>query len=164
MLGPFEHHLCYDLSGYPKTEFTKEVSLFGRILQIVDVYDAITSPRAYHVESCSPPQALEHLLDGAGRAFDLILTKVFIAMMGAYPAGTLLHLGTGEIGLVMDYPQKKGASMPRVILLEEGEEGIKKGEVVNLEEKSSEQDLQRRKIQGFYHPNTYGINAADFLL
>lgn len=164
MLGPFEHHLCFDLSGYPETEFTKEVSLFGRILQIVDVYDAITSPRAYHDESCSPPKALEHLLDGAGKEFDMILTKVFIAMMGAYPTGTLLHLGTGEMALVMDYPQKKGTSMPRVILLEEGEEGIKKGEVVNLEEKSSEKSLLRRKILGFYHPNTYGINSADFLL
>jgi len=164
MLGPFEHHLCYDLSGYPETEFMEEVSLFGRILQIVDVYDAITSPRAYHVDSCSPPNALEHLLDGAGKEFDLILTKVFIAMMGAYPTGTLLHLGTGEKALVMDYPQKKGSSMPRVILLKEEEGEIKKGEVVNLEEKRSDQDLQRRNILGFYHPSTYGINAADFLL
>ncbi len=34
---PFEHHLNPDLSGYPKTHFTKGVSIIGRILRIVDV-------------------------------------------------------------------------------------------------------------------------------
>lgn len=164
LLGPFEHHLCCDLSGYPQTEYIKEVSLFGRILQIVDVYDAITSPRPYHFDAYSPPKALTHLLNGAGKEFDAILTKVFISMMGTYPVGTLLHLGTGEIALVMDYQQKTGASMPRAILLEEVDGKVQRGEVINLEEKNSEKSLLRRKILGFYHPNKYGINPADFLL
>lgn len=164
MLGPFEHHLCSDLSGYPKTNFIQQVSLFGRILQIVDVYDAITSPRAYHQDTCSPPEALAYLLENAGKEFDLTLTKIFVSMMGAYPPGTLLHLGTGEIALVMDYPQKTGASLPRVILLEEVEGKVKKGEVVDLEEKDSEKSLQRRNVLGSFHPDKYNINPADFLL
>jgi hypothetical protein len=164
MLGPFEHHLCSDLSGYPKTNFMQQVSLFGRILQIVDVYDAITSPRAYHQDTCSPPEALAYLLEHAGKDFDLTLTKIFVSMMGAYPPGTLLHLGTGEIGLVLDYPKKGGSALPRVILLEEVEGKVKKGEVVDLAEKDSEKSLHRRNVLGSFHPDKYGINPADYLL
>ena len=164
MLGPFEHHLGFDLSGYPKTNFIQQVSLFGRILQIVDVYDAITSPRAYHRDTCSPPEALSYLLANAGKDFDLSLTKIFISMMGAYPPGTLLHLGTGEIALVLDYPKKGGATLPRVILLEDVGGEVKKGEVIDLEETSSEKSLQRRNVLGSFHPDKYNINPADYLL
>jgi HD-GYP domain-containing protein (c-di-GMP phosphodiesterase class II) len=164
LLGPFEHHLCYDLSGYPKTNFMQRVSLFGRILQIVDVYDAITSPRAYHNETCSPPEALAYLLENAGKNFDLTLTKLFISMMGAYPPGTLLHLGTGEIALVIDYSKKLGTVLPRVILLEELDGEVKKGTIVDLEDKNSEINLKRRTILGSFHPDKYGINPADYLL
>jgi len=34
LLPPFEHHLKYDLSGYPKTPRNKPVSLLGRIVAI----------------------------------------------------------------------------------------------------------------------------------
>lgn len=45
LMAPFEHHLRYDLSGYPRTPRSKRpISLFGRIITIADVYDAITAP------------------------------------------------------------------------------------------------------------------------
>jgi len=164
MLGPFEHHLNYNLSGYPETQFIKNVSLFGRILQITDVYDAITSPRSYHHATFSPPEALSHLLAGAGKEFDFTLTKVFVSMMGRYPIGTLLQLDTGEFGLVMDYPDKGENSLPRVVLLvEESEGSVKRGEVVDLTEKDEDNRLFKRRVLGCFQPEIYGINAADFI-
>jgi HD-GYP domain-containing protein (c-di-GMP phosphodiesterase class II) len=164
LLAPFEHHLGYDLSGYPKTQFIKTVSLFGRILQITDVYDAITSPRSYHQKTYSPPQALSHLMAGAGKEFNTTLTKVFVSMMGRYPIGTLLHLDTGEIALVMDYPEKGDHSLPRVLLLVEENEGtLKRGEVVDLTEKDDEKRLYKRRVLGSFQPEMYGIKAADFI-
>jgi HD-GYP domain-containing protein (c-di-GMP phosphodiesterase class II) len=164
MLGPFEHHLNYNLSGYPKTQFIKTISLFGRILQITDVYDAITSPRSYHDATKSPPEALSHLMAGAGKEFDFTLTKVFVSMMGRYPIGTLLQLDTGEFGLVMDYPDKGENSLPRVLLLVEENEGtVKRGELVDLTEKDEENYAYKRRVLGCYQPEIYGINAADFI-
>ena len=164
MLGPFEHHLNYNLSGYPKTQFIKTISLFGRILQITDVYDAITSPRSYHDATKSPPEALSHLMAGAGKEFDFTLTKVFVSMMGRYPIGTLLQLDTGEFGLVMEYPDKGENSLPRVLLLVEENEGtVKRGELVDLTEKDEENYAYKRRVLGCYQPEIYGINAADFI-
>jgi HD-GYP domain-containing protein (c-di-GMP phosphodiesterase class II) len=78
LLPPFEHHLKYDLSGYPKTNRKKSVSLFGRIITLADVFDAITSPRVYRNIAFTPDQALNIMLDGAGTDFDPILLKIFI--------------------------------------------------------------------------------------
>ena len=64
----------------------------------------------------------------------------------------------------MDYPQKTGSTLPRIILLEEVEGKVKKGEVVDLEEKNTEISLQRRNVLGSFNPDKYGINPADYLL
>ena len=60
--------------------------------------------------------------------------------------------------------KREGLRLPRVILLEEVEGEVKKGEVVDLEEKDSEKSLQRRNVLGSFHPDKYGINPADYLL
>ena len=92
LLAPFEHHIRYDLSGYPKIHFIKQISLFGRILHIADVYDAITTPRVYRPLTLSPDQALSFMLEGSGTDSDPILLKVFAKMMGTFPVGTLLQV------------------------------------------------------------------------
>jgi HD-GYP domain-containing protein (c-di-GMP phosphodiesterase class II) len=101
LVAPFEHHMAYNRSGYPQSRNDRSVSLFGRILAIADVYDAITSPRIYRAQTLSPDKALGQMLEQSGTSFDPVLLKVFINMLGAYPVGTLLKLDTGEIGIVV---------------------------------------------------------------
>ena len=164
ILAPFEHHLHYDLSGYPRTESIKSLSLFGRILQITDVYDAVTSPRVYRPVPFSPHHALKLLLDGIGKDFDVILTKVFVSMLGIYPVGTLVQLASGEIGLVKNAAKEPGRALPHVLLLEEdGHGAFRAGEVVDLGG-DAERSSRSRKILKCLHPNTRGIQAADFIL
>lgn len=98
MLAPFEHHLKYDLSGYARSWRSELVSLFGRILTIVDVFDAITSARIYRTNAIRLDEALRRMNGSAGKDFDPILLKAFINMIGIYPVGTLVELNTGEIG------------------------------------------------------------------
>jgi HD-GYP domain-containing protein (c-di-GMP phosphodiesterase class II) len=165
LLGPFEHHVKFDLSGYPQLDLKKDVTLFGRILQIADVYDAITSPRAYRPYAMSPDQAISHMLEGAGKDFDPILLKVFTIMMGTYPVGSLLELDTGELGLVVDYPMETGGNYPRIILMEKDEGGkLKRGNIVSLSEQIAETGAHLRKIVKSLNPALYGIQPANFIL
>lgn len=165
LLAPFEHHVKYNLSGYPHVDQKKGVSLFGRILQIADVYDAITSARAYRSHALSPDQAITHMMKGAGTDFDPILLKVFAIMMGTYPVGSLLELDTGEIGIVADYPVATGSKYPRLILLEKAENGWTRREgVINLADKDEKTGSYRRNIIRSLNPAVFGIQPAKFLL
>jgi HD-GYP domain-containing protein (c-di-GMP phosphodiesterase class II) len=165
LLGPFEHHLKYDLSGYPRLNLKRSISLFGRILQIADVYDAITSARAYRQHALTPDQAICHMMSRAGKDYDPLLLKVFAIMMGTYPVGSLLALDTGELGVVVDYPMETGANYPRVILLDEDEKGnLIRGTTVSLSEKNKDTGRLRRKIVHSLNPADYGIQPARFIL
>lgn len=165
LLAPFEHHVKYNLSGYPRVEQKKDVSLFGRILQVADVYDAITSIRAYRSHALSPDQAISHMMKGAGTDFDPILLKVFAMMMGTYPVGSLLELDTGEVGFVVDYPVATGGKHPRIILLEKDENDLtQRGDVISLADKDEETGLYRRNIIRSLNPVLFGIQPAKFIL
>jgi HD-GYP domain-containing protein (c-di-GMP phosphodiesterase class II) len=165
VLAPFEHHIKYDLSGYPHLLFKNKVSLFGRILQIADVYDAITSPRAYRVSYLSPDQAIGFMMKGAGKDFDPVLVKVFAIMMGTYPVGSLLELDTGEMGIVSDYPMESGGHLPRVLLLKKESDGsYKRGETIDLSEKDTDTGSLRRNVVKSLNAASQGIQPASFLL
>ncbi len=165
LLAPFEHHLKFDLSGYPQVDFKKSISLFGKILAIADVYDAATSPRCYTPDVFSPDQALKFMMDKAGKDFDVNLLQVFVNMVGIYPVGTLLQLSTGEIGLVLDCPSGRDTTRPRIVLLvENGECNFERGEVVDLANQGPEEGSFRRNIVKGLNPATYGIQPAQFLL
>jgi HD-GYP domain-containing protein (c-di-GMP phosphodiesterase class II) len=166
LLGPFEHHVTYDLrGGYPVGFFKRSVSLFGRILKITDVYDAITSPRVYRPTACSPDQALTIMLKGAATEFDPLLLKVFVTMMGTYPLGTLLEFDTGEIGLVVRYSKGTGSPYPEVLLLERDDVGfLRAGEMVDLDPRDPSRGVSFRRVVRSLNPGAYGIQPADFLL
>lgn len=164
MLPPFEHHLRYDLSGYPRIRRKKPISLFGRIIAIVDVFDALTSPRIYRKTAKSPDQALIEMFKGSGSDFDPILLKVFAGMLGVYPIGTLLKLDTGEMGLVREAAQELDRSRPNVVLLEEdGRGGYLRGGVVDLSERNPRTGQYRRNVAESFHPSVFGIQASEFL-
>ncbi len=161
----FEHHLKYNLSGYPSPHTEKPQGLFGRILSIADVFDSMTSPRIYRTTPFSPDRALGLMMEGAGKDFDPTLLKVFVNMLGVFPVGTLLELDTGEIGLVMDTPGETAKALPRVlILVPDGKGGFGKGKVENLGEPDPHTGSPRRHIVKTHHPASYGIQPAEFLL
>jgi HD-GYP domain-containing protein (c-di-GMP phosphodiesterase class II) len=166
LLPPFEHHLKYDLSGYPKANRKKSVSLFGRIISIADVFDAITSPRVYRDIAFTPDQALNMMLDGSGTEFDPILLKMFINMLGIYPIGSLLELDTGELALVMDTDKTfdDGARPMVVLLAENGNGGYTTVGVADLAERDAQSGAFLRNIVKSLHPSSRGIQPAEFLI
>jgi HD-GYP domain-containing protein (c-di-GMP phosphodiesterase class II) len=165
MLAPFEHHLKYDLSGYPRSWRSEPVSLFGRILTIVDVFDAITSSRIYRSEAISPDQALRMMSESAGKDFDPILLKAFINMLGVYPVGTLVELNTGEIGLVSENPEQSDGSHPLVtILIPADGRGYTRGETVDLSERETPGGRYKRSVSMTYNPALFGIQPSEFII
>jgi HD-GYP domain-containing protein (c-di-GMP phosphodiesterase class II) len=163
ILGPFEHHLNPDLSGYPKTHFVKELSLFGKILRIADVYDALTSQLLDNAGTLTPDEALRRMWSEKGRSFDTILLKGFITMMGIYPIGSIVELDGGEVGIVMDYPDEAEKSLPLIMLIvDDGNGGKTKGELVNLAEMGIDETKPSRNILKSIHFSALGIDPSQF--
>ena len=84
-----QHHERYDGGGYPDGLAGDEISLAARIVAVADVWDALTSDRAYR-PAWPPDRALRHLdadralchLDaGRGTHFDPKRLDAFLALM-----------------------------------------------------------------------------------
>ena len=164
LLPPFEHHLKYDLSGYPHVNWKKPLTLFGRIIAIADVYDAITSPRVYRKAILSPDRALGLMLEGSGKEFDPILIKVFINMLGIYPVGTILKLNTDELALVESLSPRKDEIRPLACIMHKDIVGnYYKGKTIDLSLKYSGTDKYYWDIIETYHPSEFGIQPVQFL-
>jgi len=164
LLPPFEHHLKYNLSGYPHVNWKKSLTLFGRIIAITDAYDSLTSSRISQKSVLSPDRALGLMFDRAGKDFDPILIKIFINILGIYPVGTLLKLDTGELALVVSSARKKGAKRPLVCVLEKDIDGsYQKGETFDLDERDPETGNYAKEIIETYHPSTFGIQPVHHI-
>jgi len=165
LLPPLEHHMKYDFSGYPRVRRKQPISLFGRIITIADVFDALSSPRVYRPIAYSPDKVLSMMLEKTGKDFDPILLKVFINMLGVYPVGTLVHLDTGEKGLVVSSAEDENKTRPLMVLLvSDNHGGYIKGKSVNLAEQNPETGEFVRNIVSTCHPSRYGIQPAEFIV
>jgi HD-GYP domain-containing protein (c-di-GMP phosphodiesterase class II) len=96
-----EHHERLDGSGYPEGLKGEGISVYGRMVAITDVYDAITSDRVYHA-GMTPTQGLKKLLEWSGSHLDPALVKEFIRCVGLYPIGSLVLLESGRLGVVIE--------------------------------------------------------------
>jgi len=74
------HHERWDGSGYPEGRPEREFSLATRIVSVVDVFDALVSPRPYK-EPWSKEQAAEEIRQGAASQFDPTVVEAFLALL-----------------------------------------------------------------------------------
>lgn len=72
------HHERWDGSGYPSGLSGEAIPLQGRLMAIVDVYDALVNERPYK-RAFSHREAVEIILAGSGTHFDPILAEAFMA-------------------------------------------------------------------------------------
>jgi HD-GYP domain-containing protein (c-di-GMP phosphodiesterase class II) len=94
------HHERHDGSGYPGKLRGSEIGKLGSIAAIVDTFDAMTVRRPY-ADPVSPSAAISMLYKWRGTFFDAGLVEQFIRCIGIFPVGSLVHLNTGEIGVVI---------------------------------------------------------------
>jgi putative two-component system response regulator len=71
------HHEWWNGAGYPAGLRDKSIPREGRLLAIVDAFDAMTSNRPYHT-SMTPADALEEINRSKGIYFDPAMAEVFI--------------------------------------------------------------------------------------
>jgi len=95
----FEHHLGYDLGGYPKVRASYKPHAASLIVSICDVYDALTQRRSYKMDY--PPDMIYRIMiKDRGSKFSPEFLDGFFKAMGVWPCGTIGELDDGKIALV----------------------------------------------------------------
>ncbi len=73
-----QHHEKWDGSGYPAGLKGEEIHLYGRIVALADVFDALTHKRSYK-DAWSVDEAVDYIQQLRGIHFDPELVDIFIA-------------------------------------------------------------------------------------
>ncbi len=165
MAGAFEHHLKFNLSGYPKIAVPRKTSLFSRIIAIANCYDALGRPRVYRRVPYISEKIVGLMLQRRGVDFDPLLVKVFVNMVGVFPVGSMVLLNTNELGVVVK-TQEDAAHLlrPQLQLLHYGNGELQKGEVVSLTDVDETTGRYKRSIMETLNPNNYNFRVEEFFI
>ena len=100
-----QHHEKLDGSGYPYQLAGEQISIYGRMANIVDIYDALTANRCYK-SGMSPRAAFKILLSMTPDKLDQSLVYEFIRCIGVYPVGSLVQLSDFRVGVVWHHQEQ----------------------------------------------------------
>lgn len=114
----FQHHECYDGSGYPRRLQQKAIHEYARITAIADTYDLLISDWSGK-HPLLPHEAYEALMSMSLHAFDKEIADLFLAKIPLYPVGTFVKLDTGHIGVVTEALPKL-QSRPTLAIIRDG--------------------------------------------
>ncbi len=95
------HHEKEDGSGYPSKLANGQIDLYSKMGMVCDIYDAITSFRAYK-NGWEPAEAIRKMAEWSHRHFDQLIFHAFVKSIGIYPIGTLVKLASDRLGVVVE--------------------------------------------------------------
>ena len=99
LLGISQHHERMDGSGYPNGLLAKDISLVPRIVAIADVYDAMTSNKAYR-QAETPFTVIEELFREMFNKLDPHICSVFLRNVKGRMVGKKVRLSDGSEAMV----------------------------------------------------------------
>jgi putative nucleotidyltransferase with HDIG domain len=99
LAAAYGHHIRHDGGGYPERPTWVARHPLVALLQICDVFEALTAVRPY--KSALTPRAAFEIMVGDVGAFDPALLRAFIRAVGLYPPGNRVRLSDGRQGVVV---------------------------------------------------------------
>ena len=121
--GILFHHEKVDGTGYPLKLTSEKISLSGKLLTVVDVYDALVTKRPYRDEIIEPASAIEMMMSMSNQ-FNIEILRTFLNCLVLYPIGTNLLLSDNNVYTVV--AQNTGYPLRPVV------KSVLNGETVDL--------------------------------
>lgn len=104
---PYCHHEKWDGRGYPRGIAGEEIPFAARIFTVIDVWDALSHPRAYKAQ-WPEKRVLDYIREQSGQHFDPRVTKIFLKN---YPQ--IIHtLKNHDLSLLSADPTPTGEPTP----------------------------------------------------
>lgn len=154
------HHERLDGKGYPQGLFGDQIPLYAKMVAVVDMYDAITSDRVYQ-KGRSHHEATKILGEVAGAHLEDMLVVKFIECLGIYPAGGVVELTNGEVGIVVEVNQQ-AKLRPKVMLLLDEDKKPRRERTVDLSRLDLDASGQPYMIRRVTRPDEFGIDLVKY--
>ena len=156
-----QHHERYGGYGYVERLKGEQITEFGAISAIVDVYDAMTSDRVYR-DGLSSLDALKIMYEWRGRDFHPQLMEQFIQCIGIFPIGSVVVLNTAEVGVVRTLNREQRLK-PQVVLVLKADKTRYPGlRALDLAHETGPMG-KPYEITKVVPPSTYNIQPVDYL-
>jgi len=157
----FEHHLKLDLSGYPENIGSRKLNLCTLIVSIADVFDALRSNRAYR-QGLATHRIRAIMGEQGNPAFNQVLLKRFVTLMGLYPVGNLVRLSTEELAVVTaEHPADPFRPQVKIIMDALGEK-VEEPFLANTWERDGRGEHPRAIVEAV-DPEPLGIDPLSYL-
>lgn len=151
-----EHHERLDGKGYPYKLAAKDISVYGRMIAIVDSYDAMTAERVYKA-GMHPIKAFKILISESPNSYDKALVEQFIQCLGLYPIGTLVKLNSGKVGLISRLNKNKPLKpFVRVFY------NTRLNQVITMEELDLSKPKYNDQIESCVKPEEFNLDLMKF--
>lgn len=151
------HHERLDGSGYPRNLPAEQITRYGRMAAICDVFDAVTADRVYH-DGISPNQTLKKLIEWSVFHLDKDLVYDFIRCLSAYPVGELVELSDNTAAIIIEANRRR-PKLPIVrAFFQIKTQSVFKPYVVNLAS-----DTNTREILSTLDSRELGINIQPYI-
>lgn len=158
-----EHHERFDGSGYPHQLAGKAISPLGKIAGLVDTYDAMTSERPY-ARALTSVEAVSRLYDLRNTEFQAQLVEEFIQAIGVYPTGTLVHLSSHEVGVVIAQNPERRLRPKLLVLLDGDKKPIARPRYLDMMSTTHDARGEPLRIITSLLPGSFGVDPAKVQL
>jgi len=146
-----EHHEKFNGKGYLSGLEGDRISLFGKMVAIVDVYDAITTDRVYR-EAMAPHTAMKRMYEWSKTDFDQKLVEKFIKILGIYPVGSLVEINHSDIGLIVSNNPDNTLKPCVLVLYDNRKTKHQPPWLINLMDKDADSDKDLWSITKIINP------------
>ncbi|MCH2488238.1 MAG: HD-GYP domain-containing protein, partial [Erythrobacter sp.] len=147
------HHERIDGKGYPHKLAGDDLSEAARLGAICDVYDALTSDRAYK-SAWTPIETVAAMWRWDGQ-FDRDLLFAFMQAMGIFPPGVIVELRSARLAVVLDNDKRN--SRPRILAFH----SLTNARPIEPEEIVIDDDFANEAIVGIVQPEDFGLTMAE---
>jgi len=117
-----EHHLRYDVNGYPRLPYVQPPNYVSLLVSVCDVYDALIQRRSYKGEY-PPDRVYSLMMKEKGGLFDPGLLDSFFRIMGVWTCGTIVELSDGRVAVVREV-NEDAIFAPKVEVVSGGDKGL----------------------------------------
>ncbi|MAT50637.1 MAG: diguanylate cyclase, partial [Porticoccaceae bacterium] len=158
-----DHHERFNGKGYPRGLKADEISVYGRIGGIIDTYDALINDKPY-CQGIPPSDAIRVLYGVRNVDFQGELVEQFIQALGIYPAGSLVELTNGEVGVVMSEHRHSRLRPKLLVLLDPLKKPYPHGRELDLFQTHTDEKGIKLEIARALSPGSFGIQLSDIVV